>query len=101
VAAPQNSGRHRTSKAASRIETQLIPSGTRESGALRLVSGVIRHSNQHKIADLKPAISHPTREIDAYSAAAASEAFGFAADIMKSEMRGTISDLNREPLNTP
>jgi hypothetical protein len=36
-----------------------------------------------------------------YSAAAANDAFGFAADIMKSEMRGTISDLNREPLNTP
>jgi hypothetical protein len=36
-----------------------------------------------------------------YSAAAGSEAFGFAADIMKSEMRGTISDLNLEPLNTP
>jgi hypothetical protein len=45
------------------------------------------------------------RENDArttlYSAAAAIEAFGFAAEIMKSEMRGTISDLNREPLNTP
>ena len=27
--------------------------------------------------------------------------FGLAADSMKSEMRGTISDLNREPLNTP
>ena len=27
--------------------------------------------------------------------------FGLVADIMKSEMRGTISDLNREPLNTP
>ena len=29
--------------------------------------------------------------------------FGFplAADIMKSEMRGTISDLKREPLKTP
>ena len=25
----------------------------------------------------------------------------FAADIMKSEMRGTISERNREPLNTP
>jgi hypothetical protein len=43
-----------------------------------------------------------------YSAAAANEAFdeafdafGFMTDIMKSEMRGTISDLNREPLNTP
>ncbi len=37
----------------------------------------------------------------AYSAAAASEALGFAAEIMKSWMRGTISDLKREPLNTP
>ena len=37
----------------------------------------------------------------AYSAARASEAFGFAAEIMKSWMRGTISDLKREPLNTP
>jgi hypothetical protein len=40
----------------------------------------------------------------AYSAAEASvgfEGFTFAADIMKSEMRGTISDLKREPLNTP
>jgi hypothetical protein len=38
-----------------------------------------------------------------YSAAAASDSFGFlsAADSMKSEMRGTISDLNREPLKTP
>jgi len=39
-----------------------------------------------------------------YSAAAANESFkGFtlADDIMKSEMRGTISDLKREPLKTP
>src|SRR2546430_17682029 len=36
-----------------------------------------------------------------YSAANASNDFGLAADIMKSEMRGTISDLKREPLNTP
>ena len=38
-----------------------------------------------------------------YSAAAASASFGFAlaAESMKSEMRGTISDLKREPLKTP
>ncbi len=35
-----------------------------------------------------------------YSAAARA-AFGSAADSMKSQMRGTISDLKREPLNTP
>jgi hypothetical protein len=40
-------------------------------------------------------------ESGGYSAAAASEGFTFADDIMKSEMRGTISDLKREPLNTP
>ena len=37
----------------------------------------------------------------AYSAAAANFGFMFADDTMKSEMRGTISDLKREPLNTP
>ena len=46
--------------------------------------------------------NHP---IDVYSAAAAKDGFKdgfmFAADIMKSEIRGTISDLKREPLNTP
>ena len=38
-----------------------------------------------------------------HSAAAANDSLGFisAADSMKSEMRGTISDLNREPLKTP
>ena len=37
----------------------------------------------------------------AYSAASASSDFGFPADIMKSLMRGTISERNRDPLNTP
>jgi hypothetical protein len=32
---------------------------------------------------------------------ATSDGFRFAADIMKSQMRGTISDLKREPLKTP
>jgi hypothetical protein len=31
----------------------------------------------------------------------AADTFGLAADIMKSEMRGTISERNRDPLNTP
>ena len=83
------------------LETELIPSGTGESGPLWLDSGVVGHSNQHRIADLKPAIRLRTRKIDAYSAAAAKADFGFADDTMKSEMRGTISDLKREPLNTP
>jgi hypothetical protein len=45
--------------------------------------------------------SPKTRPIVAYSAAATNVGFLFAADNMKSEMRGTISDLKREPLNTP
>lgn len=36
----------------------------------------------------------------AYSAAAKASLL-WAAECMKSEMRGTISDLKREPLNTP
>ena len=64
-------------------------------------SGGVGHSNHHRIADPKSAIPHQSQDIDAYSAAAAREAFGFADDMMKSEMRGTISDLNREPLKTP
>jgi len=36
-----------------------------------------------------------------YSAAAANDGLMFADDTMKSEIRGTISDLKREPLNTP
>ena len=45
--------------------------------------------------------------IAVYSAAdiegftATSDGFRFAADTMKSQMRGTISDLKREPLKTP
>jgi hypothetical protein len=85
----------------SRIEGELILSGTGESGPLWRDSGVVRLSNQHEIADLKPAIRLRTRKIEAYSAAAAKADFGFADDTMKSEMRGTISDLKREPLNTP
>ena len=42
-----------------------------------------------------------TCEAAVYSAAAANEGFTFADDTMKSEMRGTISDLKREPLKTP
>src|SRR5262249_40413672 len=41
------------------------------------------------------------RDSFAYSAASASIDFGLPADIMKSLMRGTISERKREPLNTP
>ena len=51
-----------------------------------------------------PLESHPytsTRQIGVYSAAAVNAGFALADDTMKSEMRGTISDLKRDPLNTP
>ena len=44
---------------------------------------------------------HRVLEIADYSAAAANAGFAVADDTMKSEMRGTISDLKRDPLNTP
>ena len=57
---------------------------------------------------VKAADSTPTHRIGDYSAAPGSEDFTatsaglvFAADAMKSLMRGTISDLKREPLKTP
>ena len=54
-------------------------------------------------------VSHHNRAVGAiannnlhsYSAAKAKRGFTFADDTMKSEMRGTISDLKRDPLNTP
>ena len=67
-------------------------------GVFRGLSG---GSNRH------PAVAVPSsrdiRRIESrdYSAAAANSGFIFADDVMKSEIRGTISDLNREPLNTP
>ena len=51
-----------------------------------------RHRGQQRVECVRAAV---------YSAAAANEGFTFADDTMKSEMRGTISDLKREPLKTP
>src|ERR1700760_3404015 len=48
-----------------------------------------------------PDIRSENCRFDAYYAASASSDFGFAADIMKSLMRGTISERKREPLKTP
>ena len=97
----ENSGRGHPGMAPSRIERKLIPWAKSRIGFPGSIQG-IRSRNHDRIAGSQ---NRGTRieiaEISDYSAAAASEAFGFAADIMKSEMRGTISDLNREPLNTP
>jgi hypothetical protein len=58
------------------------------------------HSNQRRVA-ISIAARVPVGRIGVYSAAATNFGFTFAADMMKSEMRGTISDLKREPLKTP
>jgi hypothetical protein len=63
-------------------------------------SGLPVSSNQDATFRPKTADSIWNPLQSSYSAAPAS-GFTFAADAMKSEMRGTISDLKREPLKTP
>jgi hypothetical protein len=68
------------------------------SGVFRGLSG---RPNRHPAAAI-PSSSHTQRiETRDYSAAAANSGFIFADDVMKSEIRGTISDLKRDPLKTP
>jgi hypothetical protein len=64
------------------------------------IQGVIDPSNRRDFY-ANASVRIEIVEIGVYSAAVANVGFGFAADNMKSEMRGTISDLKREPLNTP
>jgi hypothetical protein len=66
-------------------------------GAIQRVTGPA--NQRFQISNAKPRVDIESF-ID-YSAAAANFGFMFADDTMKSEMRGTISDLKREPLNTP
>ena len=83
-----------------RIEDKLIPSRRPESGFLWANSEGYPRPRIGIDVTISGAIPRGDRKIGAYSAAA-SEGFSFADDIMKSEMRGTISDLKREPLKTP
>jgi hypothetical protein len=73
----------------------------RESRFLRLIQRVMSASNRRRRIPIMRRTMPGTLESGAYSAAAANGSFTFADDIMKSEMRGTISDLKREPLKTP
>jgi hypothetical protein len=63
--------------------------------------GLLVSSNQADISIAQHRCCVRNHFVDIYSAAAAKDGFMFAADTMKSEIRGTISDLKREPLNTP
>ena len=64
-------------------------------GPIQRVTGPIEISIDVSISNIELVF------VGAYSAAARTEGFAFVADSMKSEMRGTISDLKREPLKTP
>ena len=63
--------------------------------------GLCGGSNQHRVVAIPS--SSRIRRIKSrdYSAAAGNSGFTFADDVMKSEIRGTISDLKRDPLKTP
>jgi hypothetical protein len=67
----------------------------------RPIQGVTGPPNHHLRIAIRANDAKNAREAAVYSAAAANEGFMFADDTMKSEMRGTISDLKREPLKTP
>ena len=83
----------------------LISSRGRESGFPCAYSEGYRTRRINAAISNAKHTSHRWCWIDAYSAAATdvatNDGFRFAADNMKSEMRGTISDLKREPLKTP
>jgi hypothetical protein len=72
-----------------------------ESGFLWVNSGGYQPPNHRQCIVIAVNDAKNAGEAAIYSAAAANEGFTFADDTMKSEMRGTISDLKREPLKTP
>jgi len=75
--------------------------GNHESGFLWANSGGYRPPNHYPRIAISDQRSEQRIECGAYSAAAANEGLTLADDTMKSEIRGTISDLKREPLKTP
>jgi len=94
-------GRNRSVRPPSKIEISLIPSMTANRGFIGPIQGVNSPCESTRHLGRESRIRAGIVKIGAYSAAAANEHFALAADIMKSEIRGTISDLNREPLKTP
>lgn len=67
------------------------------AGAVRRKSETAQGSHSDAVSLPEPA----SRSKTLYSAARACNELGFAAETMKSWIRGMISDLKREPLNTP
>ena len=72
------------------------------SQRMRIYSFLQSFANPDSLNQFRGLLAPSNRhQIRRYSAATTSFGLGLAADIMKSEMRGTISERNREPLNTP
>ena len=88
-------------KAAQRVKQNSFLWRIVESGFLQVNSGGYWPSEIAPALVIRVNNAKNAREAAVYSAAAANEGFTFADDTMKSEMRGTISDLKREPLKTP
>jgi hypothetical protein len=93
--------REQASPGTPRIEYKLTPSEVGIPDFFGLIQGVTDGIESSGYFDPECAIPRKIVLFGAYSAAAANFGFMFAEDTMKSEMRGTISDLKREPLNTP
>ena len=70
-------------------------------GFLAPIQGVTDRAKSTQHSWFEAATALRTASIAIYSAAKTSAGFTFATESMKSEMRGTISDLKREPLKTP
>jgi len=93
--------RKRASPGTPRIEYKLTPSRVGNSDFFGPIQGVTGGIESSGYFDPRRSMSLKIVLSGAYSAAAANVGFMFAEDTMKSEIRGTISDLKREPLNTP
>ena len=88
-------------KPARKIDVILTPSDG-ESGPKRPFSGPPEEPFRRPFCGfLGPTSGANAVDNAAYSAASASIDFGLADDIMKSLIRGTISERKREPLKTP
>jgi hypothetical protein len=84
-----------------RIEYKLTLSSAGNPDFLGPIQRVTGDVESPKILTSDARHCFANRPVAIYSAAAAKDGFIFADDTMKSEIRGTISDLKREPLNTP
>ena len=79
----------------------LMPYSFLENRRIPIFWGLIRHLACDRFGPEFGSIRQDRCAKELYSAASASCDFGFAAESMKSVMRGKVSERKREPLNTP